>query len=94
MDSENEIRNVNMDRLIFWYGNYGNILIWLVLFILEFILLKFVWGSLCLIMVVLSVVNTYNFFRCSKTQQRGAIIIAKNIKKQYFDNKNNNNNNN
>jgi hypothetical protein len=94
MDSENEIRNVNMDRLIFWYGNYGNILIWLVLFILEFILLKFVWGSLCLIMVVLSGVNTYNFFRCSKTQQKGAVIIANNIKKQYFENKNNNNNNN
>ena len=93
MDSENEIRNVNMDRLIFWYGNYGNILIWLVLFILEFILLKFVWGSLCLIMVVLSGVNTYNFFRCSKTQQKGAVIIANNIKKQYFENKNNNNNN-
>ena len=94
MDSENEIRNVNMDRLIFWYGNYGNILIWLVLFILEFILLKFVWGSLCLIMVVLSGVNTYNFFRCSKTQQKGAVIIANNIKKQYFENKNKNNNNN
>lgn len=90
IDSENEIRGGNIDRIIFWYVNYGNILIWLVLFILEIIFLKFVWGSLCCIMVVLSGVNTYNFFRCSKTQQKGAVKLGKYVNEKYFVKNNNN----
>ena len=89
IDSENEIRERNMDRIIFWYANYGNILIWLVLFVLEIIFLKFVWGSLCCIMVVLSVVNTCNFFRCSKTQQKGAVILGKHLRDKYLVKNNN-----
>ena len=93
MDSENEI-NTNADRIIFWVGIYGNFLVWIVLFVLETILMSFVWGSLCFIMSVMNGVNMYNFFRCSKTQKKGAVLLGKQIKKKYFEKNNNNNNNN
>ena len=85
IDYENEIRKGTIDRIIFWYVNYINILIWFVLFILEIIFLKFVWATLCCIMLVFGCVNTYNFFRCSKTQQKGVLKMCEGIKKDYFD---------
>ena len=85
-ESKNEIKEANIDRNTFWISLYGFTGAWLVLSIWECVMLNFTWAFLCLISLAIAGVNTYGFFRCSKLQQKGAIMILKKFAKK----KNNN----
>ena len=66
---ENDSNMIN--RSIFWYSLYINDIIWIVLFIWEFIRLRFDWSFICLILIIFSFTNTYGFYKSSKIQQKG-----------------------
>ena len=85
-ESKNEIKEANIDRRTFWISLYLYTGAWLVLFIWECVMFNFMWGFLCLICLAITGTNTYGFFRCSKLQQKGALIVFKKIMKK----KNNN----
>ncbi len=88
-ESSNEIKE-GADKGIFWSCIYLNSIIWGIFFIFDLITFKFVWGGLTLIMFCLANVNTYEFFKCSKSQQKNLMELTK----KYFIKKNNNNNTN
>jgi hypothetical protein len=88
-ESSNEIKE-GADKGIFWSCIYLNSIVWGIFFIFDLITFKFVWGGLTLIMFCLANVNTYEFFKCSKSQQKNLMELTK----KYFIKKNNNNNTN
>ena len=88
-ESSNEIKE-GADKGIFWSCIYLNSIVWGIFFIFDLITFKFVWGGLTLIMFCLANVNTYEFFKCSKSQQKNLMELTK----KYFIKKNNNNTNN
>ena len=92
-ESSNEIKE-GADKGIFWASVYLNSIVWGIFFIFDLITFKFVWGGLTLIMFCLATVNTYEFFKCSKSQQKNLMELSKKIAKKYFNNNNNNNANN
>lgn len=79
-ESKNEIKEANADRVTFWTALYGFTGAWLVLFVWDLIRLKFSWMFCSGIALVLSGVNTYGYFRCSKSQQKGAEIVMQYVK--------------
>jgi len=72
---ENDSNMIN--RSIFWYSLYINDIIWIVLFIWEFIRLRFDWSFICLILIIFSFTNTYGFYKSSKIQQKGTKFLIK-----------------
>ena len=88
-ESSNEIKE-GADKGIFWACIYLNSIVWGIFFIFDLMTFKFVWGGLTLIMFCLANVNTYEFFKCSKSQQKNLMELTK----KYFIKKNNNNNTN
>ena len=66
-----------INRSIFWYSLYINDIIWIVLFIWEFIRLRFDWSFICLILIIFSFTNTYGFYKSSKIQQKGTKFLIK-----------------
>lgn len=58
------------DKVTFWGSLYINSGVWVLLFVWESIRLKFIWATVCLILAILAVTNTYSFIRCSKSQQK------------------------
>ena len=72
---ENDSNMIN--RSIFWYSLYINDIIWIVLFIWEFIRLRFDWSFICLILIIFSFTNTYGFYKSSKNQQKGTKFLIK-----------------
>lgn len=85
-ESKNEQNKAKADQRTFWTSLYLNTGFWLLLFIWEFIRFKFVWCTVCLIVLIFSLTNLYGFFKCSKIQQNNAknltFDIAKNIGKK------------
>ena len=81
-ESKNEIKEANIDRNTFWISLYGFTGAWLVLAIWECVMLNFMWAFLCLISLVIAGTNTYGFFRCSRLQQKGALLILNKIAKK------------
>lgn len=88
-ESKNEIKEPNIDRKTFWWSLYGFTVIWALLSVWELIRLNFMWCSLCIISLIISGVNTYGFFRCSKLQQKGAKLVAANLLGKYMKKKEN-----
>lgn len=68
-----------MDTNIFWYAIYINDAFWIFFLVWEFIRLNFIWSTVCLILCVIGMTNTYAYFRCSRQQENIMLAIGKNI---------------
>jgi len=91
-ESANEIKQ-GTDSGIFWACIYLNSIIWGFFFIFDLITFRFVWGGLTAIMFTLATINTYEYFKCSKQQQKNLVNLSRKLVKKKNEGNNNNNNN-
>lgn len=95
-ESKNENKEVNADSRVFWTCLYLFTGVWIIIFVWDIVVLKWVWAVVSLICFIFNAINFYGFFKCSKKQQEnlksfGAKATIKIFKKgTEYANKNNN----
>jgi len=76
-ESKNEQDLNKINSKIFWDSLYINTFIWLGLSIWELIRFKFMWGSLTVIMLILSGTNLFSYLKCSDLQRKNIVEFSK-----------------
>ena len=76
-ESKNEQDLNKINSKIFWDSLYTNTFIWVVLSFWELIRFKFMWGTLTVIMLILSGTNLFSFIKCSELQRKNIVEFSK-----------------
>ena len=81
-ESKNEQDLNKINSKIFWDSLYTNTFIWVVLSFWELIRFKFMWGTLTVIMLILSGTNLFSFIKCSELQRKNIVEFSKRFGKK------------
>ena len=81
-ESKNEQELNKINSKIFWDSLYTNTFIWVVLSFWELIRFKFMWGTLTVIMLILSGTNLFSFIKCSELQRKNIVEFSKRFGKK------------
>ena len=81
-ESKNEQDLNKINSKIFWDSLYTNTFIWVALSFWELIRFKFMWGTLTVIMLILSGTNLFSFIKCSELQRKNIVEFSKRFGKK------------